>query len=75
MSDDCNTVGAECLSCPKINKISECRQMRIVELTEENDRLRKTIIALNDRLSSAHSKINRAYHDSYDDCTHDRDER
>jgi len=44
-------------------------------LKEENEKLRKSITILNDRLSARTRALNRSWQDSYDDCSRDREDR
>lgn len=58
----------------KIDPITDDQKNAIKFLEEENQRLRKTIRVLKDKLNARNRTLNKYLYDSYDDCTHNRDE-
>lgn len=55
--------------------VDDYKERRLKELEEENFKLRSVIKVLNNKLSSAHKKLNKINDDIYNDVTPERDDR
>ena len=64
-----------CESCEAMGEIVLGLRETIKKLEEENAKLRVAFRRLDEQKSATQSRLNRMYEDSYNDVTHERDER